>query len=421
MSASSPNTKDPVTLMAMWGSMRGYNPDQGFSFEGPEKRLEIIVRFLDETNKDGFFSFEDDVWEKVVGSLNAQIVSREKNEFIKSYVLTESSLFVMKNKIILITCGTTTLLLSVPHILELVSCMRAELEWASFMHKNYSFPWEQKGPHTSLSEEFNHLKAHFPTGRPYILGPVDSDHYFFFCYDDIIRDSSKPDTAYETDAQLSMTMYGLDPNQTRYWFNDKFECTNEVTASIREHTHLNQLFQAEEGWKLHDLQFEPCGYSINSINGSNYQTIHITPESHCSFASYETNKDASNYFATVRNVLRVFKPQRFTVIVIVDPFSKIGKAFHAGESTGVEPLYFTESAHKERVERGEEGESDAFIDYCVLHRTVNEFSPGYAAMKINYIQRSALEEARKASEQSAAPVAAGEAKPAAAEPEKDNA
>lgn len=368
--------------MAMWGSMRSYDPQQGFSFEGPEKRLEVIVRFLPETHVDGLHSLSDDVWAGVVGSLNAQIVSKEKNEYIKSYVLTESSLFVMKNRIILITCGTTTLLNSVPHILEAISAIRAELEWVSFMHKNYSFPWEQKGPHTSLADEFTTLKKHFPSGKPYIFGPVDSDHYFLFCYDDVIRPCSSED-----DTQLSMTMYGLDKEQTKHWFSDRFISTNDETAAIRHATHLDEV--VDDSWRLHDLQFEPCGYSVNAIRGEEYQTMHITPEDHCSFASYETNSRPANYADRVQRVLGVFRPQRFTVIVFLDPESAVGKAYHSGLGIGVEPEYYPA--------------------YQVLHRTVNEFAPGYVAMKINYMMKSVLEEARKA--EAAAAVATEEPTP----------
>lgn len=365
MNVCSNTIKDPLTLMAMWGSMKGYNPEQGFSFEGPEKRLEVIVRCTPETHVDGLRSLDDSVWSGVVGSLNAQIVSRESNEYINSYVLTESSLFVMKNRIILITCGTTTLLNSIPNILEAISAVRGELEWVSFMHKNYSFPWMQKGPHTSLADEFATLKQHFPTGKPYIFGPVDSDHYFLFCYDDIIRPCSSED-----DTQLSMTMYGLDKEQTRYWFSDRFISTSSETAAIRAATHLDRVVDGT--WTLHDLQFEPCGYSINAIRGEEYQTMHITPEDHCSFASYESNSRAANYSDRMKKVLGVFRPQRFTVIVFLDPESPVGKAYNEGKGIGVEPEYYPE--------------------YSLLHRTTNEFAPGYVAMKINYVRTCALEE-----------------------------
>ncbi|RNF11321.1 S-adenosylmethionine decarboxylase [Trypanosoma rangeli] len=361
-----PGSKDPFSLMAMWGSVRSYDPKQGANFEGPEKRLEVIMRFLDETHVDGLYAVGDEVWTVVVGSLNAQIVSKESNEFIRSYVLTESSLFVMRDRIILITCGTTTLLHAVPYVLEVVSNVRGEVEWASFMHKNYSFPWEQKGPHLSMAEEFNSLRTYFPAGRPFIFGPVDSDHYFLFVYDDIIRPS-----ATENDTQLSMTMYGLNRAQTKHWYSDRFISTGPETAAIRRATSLDRV--VDDSWKVHDLQFEPCGYSVNTIRGAEYQTIHITPEDHCSFASYETNTPVANYAERISTVLGVFSPQRFSVIVFLDPDSAVGKMYQRGENVGVEAEYFPE--------------------YELQNRTVNEFTPGCVVLKMNYTRKTTDTEA----------------------------
>ncbi|KEG14435.1 putative S-adenosylmethionine decarboxylase proenzyme [Trypanosoma grayi] len=346
--------------MAMWGSVESYTPKEDFSFEGPEKRLEVIMRLNDETHVSGLLALDDEVWAGVVGALDAQIVSKESNAYIRSYVLTESSLFVKKDRIILITCGRTTLLNSIPNILEAVSTVRGEPEWVSFMHKNYSFPWEQKGPHHTMEEEFNRLKAYFPSGHPFIIGPVDSDHYFLFLYHDIILPCQM-----ENDTQLSMTMYGLDREQTKHWFSDKFVSTSPETAAVREVTKLAKLM--DDSWVLHDLLFEPCGYSINAIRGEEYQTIHITPEDHCSFASYETNTCVADYSERMSSVLEVFRPSRFTVIVFIDPDSDVGKLYHKGKNIGVEPEYYSK--------------------YDVQHRTVNEFAPGYVALKINYVRR----------------------------------
>ncbi|KAH9579749.1 S-adenosylmethionine decarboxylase [Trypanosoma melophagium] len=360
--------KDPLSLMAMWGSVVGHNPQQGFSFEGPEKRLEVIMRFREETHVDGLLALEDAVWADAVGALNAQIVSKERNAYIRSYVLTESSLFVMKDRIVLITCGTTTLLKSVPHILDAVSAVHGELEWASFMHKNYSFPWEQKGPHVSMAEEFNELKTYFRSGRPFIFGPVDGDHYFLFLYDDIIRPSVT-----EKRTQLSMTMYGLNREQTKNWFSDRFLFTGPETAAVRRETKLDKVM--DHSWLLHDLLFEPCGYSINAIRDAEYQTIHITPEDHCSFASYETNSCATNYSERMQSVLEVFRPARFTVIVFLFPESDIGKAYLAENKIGVEPEFYP--------------------DYELQHRTLNEFSQGQTSLKFNYVRRTSVEEIKE--------------------------
>jgi S-adenosylmethionine decarboxylase len=359
--------KDPMTLMTMWGRISDFDPGAGRGFEGPEKRLEIIMRCTSFTDPQGLRSLSEDVWRTVVGSLNAQIVSSIRNETIQSYVLTESSLFVTATKIILITCGTTTLLNAIPHILQAISAVRGEPEWASFMHKNYSYPWEQKGPHTSMAEECKVLKQHFPKGKPFIFGPVDSDHYFFFCFDDVIRPG-----AAEDDTQMSLTMYGLDKAFTAHFFSENFIPTSAATAAIRSASNLQLLVPdesttpaGEQPWQLHDLQFAPCGYSINAIRGDEYQTMHITPEDHCSFASYETNAKTTDLSGRMRSVLSVFKPQRFTIVVVLDPQSAVGMAHQNNQPIGVEQEF-----HK--------------ADYCLLNRTVNEFEPGYVAMKLNF-------------------------------------
>ncbi|KAG8344085.1 putative Adenosylmethionine decarboxylase [Trypanosoma vivax] len=352
--------RDPLSLMAMWGSVARFDPGPQPSFEGPEKRLEIIMRFLEVTHVDGLHALDDKVWEEVVSAVNAKIVSKESNEHIRSYVLTESSLFVMRDRVILITCGTTTLLNSVPGVLGAVNAVQGEVEWASFMHKNYSFPWEQKGPHLTMVEEYNVLKSYFPSGQPFIFGPVDSDHYFLYFYHDV-----NP-TCRSEDTQLSMTMYGLNHNQTKHWFSSEMLPTGPATAAIRSATKIDKV--VDDSWILHDLQFAPCGYSINAIRGEEYQTIHITPEEHCSFASYETNTRASNYSDRMNSVLKVFDPERFTVIVFIDPNSGVGEAFHQKRGIGVEPEFYPE--------------------YELRHSIVNEFAPGYVVLKSNYVKRA---------------------------------
>jgi S-adenosylmethionine decarboxylase len=57
---------------------------------------------------------------------------------------------------------------------------------------------------------------------------------------------------------------------------------------------------------------------MNAILHDAYYTIHITPEAECSYASFETNACLKNYDATVRNVLNVFKPKRFVLVLFGD-------------------------------------------------------------------------------------------------------
>jgi S-adenosylmethionine decarboxylase len=347
---------DAVSFMAVYGSL-SKTKEQGF--EGPEKRLEVIIRWEEDKAGLGLRDAPRSAWDTVVGSLHAKIVSEMKNDHFDAFVLTESSLFVTKNRILLITCGTTILLDSLPHIMKVVKELGLEVEWASFMRKNYSYPWEQKGPHSSLENEYLTLKGYFPRGQPFMFGPVDSDHYFFYSFDDIRRPH-----ALENDTQMSMTMYDLEEDFAQTFFSPEFHSAGEKTAEIRAKSGLDRLFPAP--WDVQDLQFAPCGYSVNAICGPEYQTIHITPESHCSFASYETNSSAANLHPRMQLVLSVFRPKRFTVVVMLDPHSAVGEAFAGGEAIGIEAKWYPE--------------------YQLKTRTINEFAPGYTAIVINFVK-----------------------------------
>jgi S-adenosylmethionine decarboxylase len=342
---------DAVSFMAYVGSAQAAKPE---GFEGPEKRLEVIVRKTEAAPSNGIRAAPQHEWETIIDTLNAKIVSAIHNDFVDSFVLTESSLFVFSDRVILITCGTTTLLTSLPLVIELIKRYGCEVEWASFMRKNYSYPWEQVGPHTSMKEEYDLLKGCLPLGKPFIFGPIDSDHYFFFVYDDIKR------PCVENEIQISMTMYDFDDTVAKQFFSEEFSSTSDLTQRIRDSTGLSTLV---DGWQIQDLQFAPCGYSINAIQDGSYQTMHITPESHCSFASYETNSPLDNLTERLTAVLKVFMPKRFTVIVVADPESSIGKSIASSQTFGL----------------------DALAGYSSSNSTMNEFAKGYIVLKSNFV------------------------------------
>ncbi|KAG5418623.1 SPE2 [Candida metapsilosis] len=76
---------------------------------------------------------------------------------------------------------------------------------------------------------------------------------------------------------------------------------------------------------IHDaFAFTPCGYSSNSIcsnvKGGYYYTLHITPESGWSYASFETNFPFNNTSYPITKVLfkilQIFKPRKFSMTLI---------------------------------------------------------------------------------------------------------
>ena len=70
--------------------------------------------------------------------------------------------------------------------------------------------------------------------------------------------------------------------------------------------------------------FTPCGFSANGVvpasNGvtsTHYFSVHVTPEPHCSYASFETNvpsmQTGREIADAVEQVIGIFKPGRFSV------------------------------------------------------------------------------------------------------------
>lgn len=80
--------------------------------------------------------------------------------------------------------------------------------------------------------------------------------------------------------------------------------------------------------RLDAYLFTPCGFSANGVipapstddGGSattHYFTVHVTPEPHCSYASFETNvpcrQSGRETAALVEQVVNIFRPGRFSV------------------------------------------------------------------------------------------------------------
>jgi len=115
------------------------------------------------------------------------------------------------------------------------------------------------------------------------------------------------------DRTLDMMMFGIDEGVARLFNKDaaRFPLDSDVTRAAR----IDQLLP---GSSIQEHVFEPCGYSMNGLLRDAYWTIHITPESHCSYASFETNLRMRDYSALVRAVLAIFKPLRFTMTLFAD-------------------------------------------------------------------------------------------------------
>lgn len=86
-------------------------------FEGPEKTIEIdFVPHVGPSSGARQISREN--WEYILSQARCTILDQMSGKNFDSYLLSESSLFVYPQKVIIKTCGTTTLLRAVVPLIE---------------------------------------------------------------------------------------------------------------------------------------------------------------------------------------------------------------------------------------------------------------------------------------------------------------
>mmetsp|Transcript_21849 Transcript_21849/g.72223 ORF Transcript_21849/g.72223 Transcript_21849/m.72223 type:complete len:414 (+) Transcript_21849:538-1779(+) len=336
--------------------------NQLFCFEGSEKKMEIDFRPIDGGDTDtidingGLRQYNREFWSDIVAILNGTILLADPQEKFDAYLISESSLFVYNDRVIILTCGTTLLLKTLPAIMKAGADVGLEVCWFQYSRKNFLFPEQQSFPHTSFDQEVHFLHEYFPTGRPFIMGPLSSDHWYLFVADFIRRET--PDGSrkiVDRDQMLNIYMYGIDPQVAQYFmkadpliipsiFEDFSADSNNVEKEqtkelgnqsefcatgdeASDRSGISSLLE-HDGKVVHSHLFEPCGYSMNgqAADGSSYWTIHITPEAHCSYASFETNFSCDSYHHLIARVLEVFRPAKFTTVEHVDADSRIGIA-----------------------------------------------------------------------------------------------
>jgi S-adenosylmethionine decarboxylase len=283
----------------------------------------------------------------------------------------ESSMFVFPHKLILKTCGTTTLLLGLERILEIASRALEGLLPSSdrsseqlgklvkqcfYSRKSFMFPERQKGPHKDWMLEVAVLDRFFDQGSAYTVGKMNGDHWLLYMTasksnaveqsaGQVQRPLRLPSVPRATlsDQTLEILMTHLSPMScARFEFPAELaapDADQVIDCSVRDRGHLlgtrlssqlglDSLFP---GTKLDAFAFEPCGFSANAVISGveglgktledGYWTVHVTPEEDSSYASFETNmhmdesggpgkKDLAWLIA---RVLSIFEPARLSI------------------------------------------------------------------------------------------------------------
>ena len=261
-------------------------------FEGPEKKVELVV--APDTGSLRLLGRE--VWEEVVQKAGAKILSEMSNNHCDAYLLSESSLFVFETKFILITCGKTLLTPAIHQFLRHVPTESVEMLF--YERKNEMFPHAQR---SGFLEEAAGLHQSLP-GKAYQFGDADSHHVNIFHLD-------KRHEPKSSDTTIEILMHGLGENALSLFCEGQ---NGGGDLAIKRSGVRDVL----EGYTLDDRLFSPAGYSLNAIKDESYYTIHVSPGTIGSYASFETNHDINieGGSGLIKKAIDIFSPSSFDIV-----------------------------------------------------------------------------------------------------------
>ena len=292
-------------------------PVSAIGFEGFEKRLEVSFfepgLFADPGGM-GLRSLSKSQLDEILKPAECTIVSSLSNDDVDSYVLSESSLFVYPYKVMIKTCGTTKLLLSIPAILKLAGTLSLAVKAVRYTRGSFIFPGAQSFPHRSFSEEVAVLDSQFSklglTSNAYMMGSPDQQQkwHVYSAHAELanlVWGAKKSDSV----QTLEVCMTSLDREKASVFYKTQ----GSSAAGMTENSGIRKILPKSE---ICDFEFEPCGYSMNSIEGDAISTIHVTPEDGFSYASFETmgyNFEKVDLNQLLQRVLVCFQPNEFSV------------------------------------------------------------------------------------------------------------
>jgi S-adenosylmethionine decarboxylase len=267
-------------------------------FEGPEKKLELVISKTSASLRQKGDAF----WKGIVEASRAQVLSKLSNESCDAYLLSESSLFVYDDHLVMITCGRTTLVQAALEILKEIPL--AEVESFIYERKNEHFPQYQP---SSFYDDIRLLKEVVP-GKAYRFGDEDGHHVLLFHMD-------KPYVPESNDVTLEILMHGLDERASALFGQGPKHRLERIHAE----TGIREIFP---DFKVDDYLFEPYGYSLNALYKEEYYTIHVTPQVYGSYASFEANrffKDQKELEKTITRVIDIFRPKSYDIFLFQGP------------------------------------------------------------------------------------------------------
>lgn len=296
----------------------GHSKECNF-YEGTEKLLEIwFTRSDNRLDQCDLRKIQRPALDSLLEFARCQILSQRRSEHFDGYVLSESSMFIYKDRIILKTCGQTTLLNCIEPLLYLAREYAGydEILDVFYSRKNFMRPELQDKSHSSFEQEIAILDAEFELGSAYCMGKLNRDCWYLYTLPFPEKGVTGPDQT------LELIMVELDEKVMNIF-------TQSGSGSAREATQKSGIDRLFANMQVDDFLFSPCGYSMNGfLRNGYYLTIHITPEEEFSYVSFETNAPLASYMELVAKVLRIFQPAKFMLTVFANEASPAYNQLH---------------------------------------------------------------------------------------------
>jgi len=247
-------------------------------YEGTEKRLFICTKDLN------LLTLKQSFWHDLVSYAGAEIISNINNYHVSAYLLSESSLFIWEDKLLLITCGNTQLVKAALFIQQQLT--KQKISTLIFQRHQALKPQLQA---TNFQQDRILLEKQFNGHLQHCRDNYQGD---LFVFGEI--------STHTIPTQGIYMLHGL-----RGEFAESLQGKHMDKASILKRLKFTDFF---DSLTIDHFSFKPKGYSLNAINQQNYLTIHLTPEKLSTYLSIETSLTESQCAPFIKHLEALFLP-----------------------------------------------------------------------------------------------------------------
>ncbi len=295
-------------------------------FEGVEKRIE--VRFtVQENDILGLRAISRYDLDSICIAARCTIIHSEPDTCFDSYILSESSLFVFRDRMMIKTCGTTLPLSALTAMFDAADQYNIKPLDMTYSRSSFVFPDLQLFPHDSLDNELQYLNSMEATvgkvisQETFILG--DSQGTYWLVHNKRFDEPASVPKRQQVMVDCIMTGLASEARDV-YWKDMQFsDVKNDETMSA-------SIESFEKSLRVVGKSFDPCGFSANAhgSNNENYMTVHVTPEEGFSYASVEAvfngMFEQARLDRFVQEVVDVFRPKNIMITLMSQGIQEIG-------------------------------------------------------------------------------------------------